>query len=211
MKSNEHIINHIVWSKNDTTEEIFSNIYNKNLWQSENSKSGKGSEINETKTLIRDLKSLFKKYNIRTIVDAPCGDFNWFRYVVSEIDEYYGIDIVEKLINNNKIYETDKIRFAKGDITNCDIPEADLILCRDCFIHLNFEQIKTAMNNFKKSNCKYILTTSYDIKENVDVITGQFRKINLTVSPFNFPKPVQILFDDVENGKYLCLWRLSDL
>lgn len=39
-------------------KDIFTNIYNKNMWASSESVSGPGSSITQTRTLIQELKSL---------------------------------------------------------------------------------------------------------------------------------------------------------
>ena len=52
MSLNEHITKHIVWSKDDDMEEIFEKIYKRNLWQSSESASGKGSEIEAAQNLL---------------------------------------------------------------------------------------------------------------------------------------------------------------
>lgn len=211
MKLNEHITNHIVWSHSDNVSEIFERIFDKNLWQSTESVSGKGSEIAAAKNLLRQLPVLLKKYDIKTITDAPCGDYNWTQHLDYKFEQYTGIDIVEKLIETNKKYETDCIKFVTEDIINCKLPQSDLILCRDCFIHLTFEQINEALKNFKNSKSKYILTNTYDINSNTDVLTGQFRKINLLIPPFNFPKPLEIIVEDNQDKKLIALWKLEDL
>lgn len=211
MKLNEHITNHIVWSHSDNVSEIFERIFDQNLWQSTESVSGKGSEISAAQNLLDKLPVLLKKYNINTVTDAPCGDYHWAKHLDYKFEQYTGIDIVEKLIENNKKYETDCIKFLTGDIINCKLPQADLILCRDCFIHLTFEQIKETLKNFKASKSKYILTNTYDINSNTDVLTGQFRKINLLIPPFNFPEPLEIIEENHQDKKLIALWKQEDI
>ena len=211
MSLNEHITKHIVWSKDDDMEEIFEKIYKRNLWQSSESVSGKGSEIEAAQNLLEKLPLLLEKYNIRSITDAPCGDYNWMKKLNYKFEIYQGIDIVKEIIQNNKIYENTNIRFDCANILDCKLKKTDLILCRDCFIHFDFSEIFHCINNFKQSEIEYLLLTNYDISQNGDVLTGQFRKINLQMPPFNFPVPLEKLEDDIADGKYLCLWRLSEL
>lgn len=212
-RNNEHIIKHISWSIKDNRNDVFSNIYCKNLWQSNESKSGKGSEIAITKILRDNLKELLTKYEIKTIIDAPCGDYNWFNYLDFEFVKYYGIDIVSEIIEINKQkYKNDKILFDTGDILTYNFQQADLVFCRDCFIHLTFDEIHKAILNFKKSNSKYLLVTNYEFNgENKNIITGQFRKINLLQTPFNFPKPIDKIVDNIDENKFMYLWKLEDL
>ena len=96
------------------------------------------------------------------------------------------------------------------DIIKDDMPKVDLILCRDCFIHLSYNNIFKAVRNFKNTNSKYLLTTTYkNIKENTDIFNGGFRKINLLLPPFNFSSP-EIEIPE-EDDKVLSLWRIKDL
>ena len=60
-----------------TNQERFEMIYNDNFWESNESSSGIGSEIKNTKEVLRAIKLIIKQYKIRSIIDIPCGDFNW--------------------------------------------------------------------------------------------------------------------------------------
>jgi hypothetical protein len=71
----------------------FTDIYHKNIWENEESVSGPGSTLEYT---VRDaLPTVLDTYSIKTIFDAPCGDFNWMKYVVKGTNiKYTGGDIV---------------------------------------------------------------------------------------------------------------------
>lgn len=209
---NRHITDNIIWAEDESLKEIFDRIYEKNLWQSSETVSGKGSELIFAQNLLLYLPVLLKKYNVKTVVDAPCGDYNWILHLDYRFEKYTGIDIVQKLIEKNKKYENERVKFFAGDILTYNIPSSDLIFCRDCFIHLTFKQIFKALENFKKSGAGFIMLTSYDNCRNEDVLAGQFRKINLLLPPFNFPAPNDIIQElPSEEGKYFCLWKLEDL
>ncbi len=209
---NRHITDNIIWAEDESLKEIFDRIYEKNLWQSSETVSGKGSELIFAQNLLLHLPVLLKKYNVKTVVDAPCGDYNWILHLDYRFEKYTGIDIVQKLIEKNKKYENERVKFFAGDILTYNIPSSDLIFCRDCFIHLTFKQIFKALENFKKSGAGFIMLTSYDNCRNEDVLAGQFRKINLLLPPFNFPAPKDIIQElPSEEGKYFCLWKLEDL
>ena len=104
------------------------------------------------------------------------------------------------------------------DITRDRLPCADLVLCRDCFVHLSHRQIAAAVANFVRSGSEYLLTSTYtDWPRNEDVRTGGFRPLNLQLPPFNFPPPLSFIHEKEPDeraqyhGKGLGLWRLSDL
>lgn len=193
---------------------LFTYYYKTNKWGNPESVSGSGSTINATRTIRHEIPKLIKEYKIRTILDAPCGDFNWFQLISLDPGiEYTGGDIVEDLVLNNKRkFEFDKRKFLKLDITKDKIPTSDLWLCRDVLIHLSNKDAMEVISNLKNSKIKYFLSTTFpDIKENYDIYTGEYHAVNLELPPFNFPSPLMYIDDsDAElKGKKLGFWRLN--
>ena len=81
----------------------FSEIYKQNLWNSKESASGEGSEIEYTQPLRQWLTKIVPKYEIKVFVDAPCGDFNWMKEVLPSLSvNYIGLDIVSSVIKKIK-------------------------------------------------------------------------------------------------------------
>src|SRR6478672_8484658 len=110
-----------------TLEGKFTEIYEKNIWESEESVSGGGSTLECTTNLRASLPKLFKNYCFWTVFDAPCGDFNWMKHVIKNADiNYIGGDIVGSLINtNNLAYKDYNICFIHIDLTKEVFPKAD--------------------------------------------------------------------------------------
>lgn len=198
---------------------VFTRIYERNEWNDSESASGTGSNKEQTQALVEILPQLFKKYDIHSIIDAPCGDFNWFQSIDIPLASYLGIDIVNELIeSNNKNYSNIGRKFLCKNITEDNIPQADLIICRDCFVHLPYKDIFKAIGQFKKSQSTYILTTTFpSSKQNYNIIVGEWRPINLEKEPFSFPSPIEIINENCTEGngsfsdKSLGLWKLSDI
>jgi SAM-dependent methyltransferase len=183
-----------------TPKERFTEIYRQNFWSSSESGSGEGSEFLYTKTLRSELPRIVEKYSIKTIVDAPCGDFNWMCHVLPKISVHYiGVDIVDNVIVRNRHkYEAVDIHFAVADICSDQLPECDLLIVRDCLFHLSYSDINRFLRNIAQVDYKYLLTTTYvnDSKEefeNHDIATGAFRRIDLITGPFEF-NPTNILY-----------------
>jgi len=65
--------------KHDSIEDRFTEIYKSNYWGSKESVSGIGSTLIYTENLRSKLPDLFQLYSIKSIFDAPCGDFNWMK------------------------------------------------------------------------------------------------------------------------------------
>lgn len=206
----------------------FKLIYNTNYWSDKDSVSGSGSNKTQTLNAIDNINKILDDYNIKSILDAPCGDFNWMDDLLKErINlkkkeiQYLGADIVQDLILNlKKKYSTQNINFISFDIISENFPNVDLLICRDCLIHFSNQDIDRTIINFLDSKIKYILVTDSivdDSFENYEIETGEFRKLDLTKKPFNLPKNHLFQFNDVFNIKTkkfetkMTLWSREDL
>lgn len=191
---------------------VFSEIYHTNAWQDPESVSGRGSTSARTKAIMSQLSLLLQDLQTKTLLDAACGDFNWMKDTELGDVKYIGVDVVPALIAFNQLYSDEQKSFAALDITTDRLPAADAILCRDCFIHLSFRNIKAALRNFKKTNATHLLCTTHTtVVENTDCTDGSWRNVNMQLPPFNFPPPVAQIIEDEELGKCLGVWRLKDL
>lgn len=197
----------------------FDEVYEKNLFRGKESRSGEGSNLAHTEVIRKKIPHLLKELNIKTMIDAPCGDWYWMSKTTLPVDNYIGIDIVEALITRNQAnFGSDQVRFLALDITKSPLPYADLIFSRDCLVHLSYRDAIKAINNFKKSGAKYLLTTTFtERKKNEDLGSGFWRPLNKQLSPFCFPEPLLIINENCteENNQYsdksLGLWLLQDI
>jgi SAM-dependent methyltransferase len=192
---------------------VFSAIYRSNAWADQESRSGTGSNRNATRQIRQSLPDLFRRRQISTLLDAPCGDFNWMAEVVPHLENYYGVDIVPELIRENQTqHQRKQIHFQCANLATDPLPRADLVLCRDCFIHLSTNLIWSSLNNFKKTGARYLLLShqNEDITY-LDIVPGSCRPINFHKPPFNFPKPLEVIPEDAQGTRQLCLWELDKL
>lgn len=199
----------------DDPAQTFTAIYQSHFWVDDESRSGAGSNLYATEKIRKAIPGLFMKYRVRSVLDVPCGDFFWFKEMKLDLDRYIGGDIVVPLIASVAEKYTSPIHlFRVMDITKDPLPDCDLILVRDCFIHLTFESIIAALRNIARSRIQYLLTTHFaDVTTNVDVATGSARGLNLCAAPFNFPVALDLI-DDYAKGlppHQLGLWRIDDL
>lgn len=207
-------------------EEVFKKIHQENHWGDGESVSGQGSNSEQTATISVEVPKLLAELGIETLLDAPCGDFGWISKVDLPVKKYIGADIVPEVIAKhneqhaplaNATKQT-HYQFLVLDITNDVLPEAELMLCRDCLVHLSFADIYRFLDNLKKSNIKYLLTTSFpDRTENQDIVTGDWRTLNLEIAPFHFPKPLKVINENCTEGngnykdKSLILWKITNI
>lgn len=200
-----------------TVEERFTEIFVTNGWRSAQSTSGDGSTIESTSVLRAALPIIVRQLSIRSMLDIPCGDFNWMRTLELDLDTYLGADIVETLVETNtKRYESSGVSFAKIDITEDPLPKVDFILCRDCLIHFSLKDAVKALTNIKASGSKYVALTTFDRRsENTDIVTGEFSPVNMRLKPFSLP-PAHLLVDEQYRDaqyrdKRLGIWKVSDV
>ncbi len=193
-------------------EEVFSRIYRRNSWGSRESRSGQGSEVHYTENLRLELPNLIEAFRVAHVLDAPCGDFNWMRHVISGLNvNYVGGDIVKALVRrNNEIYGSETISFRHMDITRDPLPASDLMIVRDCLFHFSYKDICLFLENFCRANIDLLLTTTHlGPGENSDIRTGDWRMIYLFDSPFCFPgEPLRRIADYVppHPPRELCLF-----
>lgn len=199
------------------SSEVFKDVYEKNIWESNESNSGGGSMLKGTITIREQLPIIISKYSINNMLDVPCGDYNWMKEVDKNCN-YTGGDIVAEIVaKNQKLYTTEKVNFIKIDITKDDLKKVDLIFCKDCLQHLSDESVKKAINNFKKSGSKYLLVTSYPKTwRNHNILDGDYRPLNLFKKPYSFPEPIMKIVEksklkNVEPDKTMYLFFLESL
>jgi SAM-dependent methyltransferase len=194
---------------------VFDAIYRSNHWGGEESRSGTGSSLAQTRIVREALPQLLKRLNCQSVLDAPCGDFHWLSQIELDVD-YIGFDIVDEIVlaNRNR-YASTNVRFAHGDITSTKLPRVDLILCRDGLVHLSYADIFLALRNFLRSGARYLLTTTFPGRANTDIATGGWRPLDFQQRPFEFPPPDDLInercteFDGAYPDKSLGLWDMS--
>jgi hypothetical protein len=205
---------------NKDAKTVFTNIYNSNKWNNNESVSGIGSTIENTTKIVSVLNNVFHQLEIKTLLDIPCGDFNWIKNINLNEVNYTGADIVPELIDSNiKSYSNLTINFKELNLIKDSLPQSDLILVRDCFVHFSYDDINNSMKNICASNSKYLMVTTFTKHNlNYDITTGDWRPINLEKAPFNFPKPILIIEEQVHpeyiketKGKSLSIWKIDDL
>lgn len=170
-----------------------------------------GSSLAATEVVRAVLPQIVSRFDITTLLDMPCGDFNWMQHIGLPISRYIGADIVEELIaENRRRFSDPKRTFLNLDLTTDPLPPSDLVLCRDCLFHFSFPDISRAIANITRSDVKLLLTTTFPaLRRNRNVVTGEWRRLNLQIAPFLFPEPLMLI--DEGDDKHLGLWRVSDL
>jgi hypothetical protein len=131
------------------------------------------------------------------------------QYVDIKDSTYIGGDIVDFMILKNKeLYPS--VNFCVFDLTNDKLPDVDLLFCRDCLLHLNFNDIDKVFKNVSQSNIKYVLLSNWfaDAENDRDIETGNARYINFFEAPYNFKNSIESIIDFVPGFPHreMVLW-----
>jgi hypothetical protein len=198
--------------RNQARKEAFIEVENNKLWGDEHL-SGWGSTIEVTNVTREIIEKVIKEYDIKSMVDAACGDFKWMPLVLEQLSKdfkYTGCDIVPALIEkNSKAYS--QYEFKVNDFVKDGVPKAELIFCRDVLQHITVSDIKDALKKFSTSGAEYLLATThlrrYGWRNGRDIKVGKCKDRNLMYEPFNLPNPL-VVFSEEYGNKFLGLWKL---
>lgn len=199
--------------------EIFADYARTNKWGDQDSLSGKGSNLGATEQLRQLLPTLLRNLGATSMVDVPCGDFFWMKHVDLTGIDYLGGDIVSDLIAaNQRAHSRPGVAFEVVDLIRGPVPKADVVFVRDCLVHLSHAHVHAALGNIARSGSTWLLTTTFpDVPTNEDIVTGEWRAIDLTKPPFDLPVPHQLLpegqshLKGQKGNKMLGLWKIDDL
>lgn len=161
------------------------------------------------------LEGIIQKYEIKSILDVPCGNWELMQHVDLSGVDYLGYDNSPKIIKgNNKFKSKSKkkgvVNFEVADITNkTDLGQFDLIICRDFLPQLTLGRAQKVLNNFKNSNSKYLISTSFEIGGNWELEEGEkMRHIDLQVEPFYLFDELESMQEPSYDGRFQKLWML---
>jgi len=209
----------------------FARVYETNLWDDAESRSGVGSSLAATAGVRAGLPALLRGLGVRRLLDVPCGDFHWMAHVDlagAGVIAYVGGDVVPALVAATRARHEDPhaapprtfvtVDLTAGPLPPVDGAPADAVLCRDCLVHLSFANVARALGVVCASGARYLITTTFPGRgANADVADGDWRPLDLEAAPFGFPPPLAVLVEGcTEAGgayadKALAAWRVADL
>jgi hypothetical protein len=190
-------------------EQLFTDFYNQNIWRDSETRSGKGSrkDSGPVRDSLAALSTVTAQYEVKSIADIPCGDFNWISdFLANASVRYLGYDIVgELVVDNRKRYPG--FEFRQLNIVN-DVPErVDLILCKDLLNHLTYDEVCAALSNIRRSRARFLLLSNNFGYKNRQLVARRWvtsRHLDITAPPLNYSPPIW-------RHNYLGLWNLPDL
>lgn len=168
-----------------THAEIFSHIYDKNIWGG----SGGGSSPENTVEYRAFLQNFLKEKNIKSVVDYGCGDWGFSRLMDWSLVEYFGIDCVNSVIQKNHTkYSSPNIHFYLYH-ENVGMG-GDLLILKDVLQHWSNADIVSFLDK-NATRFKYTLITNTQSQsfDNEDIETGQTRGLSAKFEPLKKYNP----------------------
>lgn len=179
--------------------DIFDKIYENSYW---GKGSGGGSSPEATQPYKVFLEDFIRQYNIKSIVDLGCGDWQFSQFLDFSSATYIGIDASKNVIKNNQqSFSRPGVSFDNLPGDYKELPSADLLICKDVLMHLSTEGVRDILSILP--NFKYALITN-DIPcvsafgeillklrypffpvNNKEIKTGDYRTLDPTQRPYN--------------------------
>ena len=185
-------------AQEQSCEEVFSTVYDNYMWgpaEDGDPSSGFGSYYKYAIPYVEFLQNFLEEQSIKKVVDLGCGSWEFSRYIDWTGIECVGIDVSRKMISiNQDKFGSDRIQFLSGDILSVELPEADLMVCKDVLQHLQNEDISLFLSRIKKyKHCLITNDIAIDEKDDIrihqvnreNVQRGANRPLDLTLPPFN--------------------------
>lgn len=140
----------------------FSKIYRDKLWGGPEYgfSSGAGSSGKVAEIYLNYVCRFIRDHGIESVVDLGCGDFFIGKEIARVAPKYIGVDVVPELIEHHVVnYSARTVEFRCVDITEGNLPIADLCLVRQVLQHLSNAEIALVLN--KLCNYRYVLITEH--------------------------------------------------
>jgi SAM-dependent methyltransferase len=177
------------------TKAAFDGIYKNAVWgrnEEGAGNSGTGSTLQSTAGYRDYLQKFLAEHQIKSVVDAGCGDWEFSKAIDWTGIDYKGFDIVDDVIaQDTQRYAKPNIQFAVANIVKDDLPPADLLICKHVLQHLPTKDVQEFLQK-QLPKFKYALITNgidqHTLKQGNyehDIEPGGYRALDITKPPFN--------------------------
>lgn len=185
-----------------TMKTAFEAIYKNAVWGVD--ADGRGSSGDGTQFASLQFRSflehLLKTAEVKSVVDAGCGDGGLLRLMDWTGIDYKGFDIVADVIDRNKQkHEKPNVHFFVANVVNYDLPPADLLICKHVLQHLPNADVAEFLAKQIPKYRHVVIVNSVDpvtlTGDNRDIKPGEFRCLDITRPPFSMhgAKPLTYL------------------
>jgi SAM-dependent methyltransferase len=175
-----------------TRKRVFDSIYRDATWGTNAGKvgnSGVGSTLSATLLYRTFLQQFFARNEVKSVVDAGCGDWEFSQALDWTGIDYKGYDIVPSLIEaNTKKFGKPNIQFFPADFIETPLPAADVLIVKNVLQHLSNADVARFIPQLKKFKHALLIDGVDEISlssSNPDINVGDYRPLDLTVPPFS--------------------------
>ena len=171
-----------------------------------------GSSMEYTAKLRQELPLFFKKYNIQSIFDAGCNDCSWMSTLIDNL-EYLGGDISWPMVIDLQ-QRHPKLNIKLHDVTTDPLPPVDLLFVKDVTIHLNTIDKQSLIQNWLSGSIPWLMITHDEFEDNLDFNYEDgfpFAFVNWGKTPWNFPKPTDVVYEVGSAGRCMSLWHRDQI
>ncbi|MCU1454626.1 MAG: glycosyltransferase sugar-binding region containing motif [Acidimicrobiales bacterium] len=178
---------------------VFEQIYATAHWESG---SGQGSRPDVTEVYRQVVERAISGRDVRTVVDAGCGDWEFARLIDWSGVSYVGVDVVPEVIERNqRELGRDGVSFACLDLHRELPPPADLLICKDVLQHWPAAWVRHFLEA-TRGRYRYRLITN-DIASNhwpsdqlnAEIALGAWRTLDLERPEFGVAADWRLDFD----------------
>jgi hypothetical protein len=186
-----------------TTEEVFTEIYQRNKWGGSRGEFHSGSGSADKRVVAAYVAVISEwasreKFHGLTFVDLGCGDFRVGSQLRPLACRYVGVDIVDSLVRHNQAtYADAATEFVRLNIVTDELPDGDVCFVRQVFQHLANHQIAGVIQKLHKYRWAFITehypTDNARIRPNLDKVQGEDIRlyknsgVYLSEHPFSLP------------------------
>lgn len=171
----------------DETGATFGAIYESAAW---GGGSGEGSRAAATDVYRTIVERLVQASDVRSVVDAGCGDWEFSQLIDWGDVSYLGLDVVPELVARNaEAFARPGVEFRCSDFHAEPPPAADLLLCKDVLQHWPVAWIQDFLRA-TRGRYRYLLLTN-DIDSvhrghprNAEIEVGDWRPVDLEADAF---------------------------
>ena len=161
--------------------------------------SGEGSSVEyNIGTYIPFIRAFFKIKDIKSVVDAGCGDWRCGPFIYKDDVKYTGVDAYEPLITrNSECWSQHTWLHLNVFADRSELPSADVLILKDVIQHWTTEEIYTFLDDITTSKkYKYVLITNCCMQSKDDddipdhcIDTYRFRPLTATMLPLKKYSP----------------------
>jgi SAM-dependent methyltransferase len=168
------------------SREAFENVYRDGRW---GFGSGHGSLPRTTAPYRRFLEEFLVANRVTRVLDYGCGDWQFSRLIDWHGASYIGLDIVPAVIDRDRErYGRPGVEFMLTPDDPAELPDAELLICKDVLQHLPNADVHTFLGNVARRFPMSLIINDaayYPHELNRDIKAGEWRPVDIRDAPFS--------------------------